>query len=403
MSQLEPIDDGVRRFRPGLMLFLCTLALAGAGFYIFQKVASKQQSPAPQTTPIEVAQIEEHIRQAPPVAPPPPPPSIHPLEGKRRLFLADGCPYRFHELTFTRNFSEQHDLPGVILRQDDPSLWKLVGVPEKEDVYRIYNADPNFPKLHRHNLTYTRVLDDGTPQDDLHPYLTLRDNDPCEWHIKKAAASQHYELYCLSGSAPFRDQSLGWTEEQEDLNRDMITATLGKNGTPSWFILEEDQKPTLPRRASHLIVIPRGDIEDLEQSEEDYEEHGHKIFRVKFETKDDEFTREAEDLSHVKLVKAIRHNDPVIDHPDFPALARFDFSQLQKLPTEDSLFPLIIPLKVALHPHLIQELSMQNTKFWQNTWEKNEDFQSLLDESDPADGRVYHGEKFTYIFVSWDR
>jgi len=396
MSQLEPIDDGVRRFRPGLMMFLCALVLAGAGWFIFQKVASKQSSTEPESPPIEVAKIEEELRAPPP---PPPPPSIHPLEGKRRLFLADGCRFRFHELTFTRNFSEQHDFPGVILREDDPCLWNFVGVPEKEDVYRIFCADPNYSDLQDQNLTYTRVLDDGLPQDDLHPYLTLRGDDPCEWHIKKAAASQHYELYCLSGSEPFTGKSLGWADEQEDLLSEVITATLGKNGTPSWFILEEDSKPTLPRRASHLIIMPRGEIEDLEQSREDFEKNGIEIFRVKFKTPDDAFTRIAEDLSHVKLVKAIRNHDPIIDHPDFPALANF---RLTELPKADPLFPLIIPLKVALYPHLIHELTIQNTKFWKNDWESNDDFQSLLDESDTADGRVYRGEKFTYIFVSWE-
>jgi hypothetical protein len=73
------------------------------------------------------------------------------------------------------------------------------------------------------------------------------------------------------------------------------------------------------------------------------------------------------------------------------------------LERQDPLFPLIIPLKVALHPHLIHELRMENTKFWQNEWESLEDFQSHLDESDLADGRIYQGDRFTYIFVSWDR
>lgn len=405
MSQLEPLDDGVRRFRPGLMILLCALVLAGAGWFIFQKVAAKQGLIETEEPVSEIAAIEEELRAPPP--PPPPPPSIHPLEGDRRLFLADGCRYRFQELTFTRDFSEQHGLPGAVLRADDPSLWKFVGVPEKEDVYRIFCADRNFPDLHEANLTYTRVLDDGTPQDELPPYLTLRGDDPCEWQVRKLSEKDQYELYCLSGSAPFTGESLGWTDEQEDLNGDLITATLGENGNPSWFILAEDEKPTLPRRASHLIVMPReideGDEEDLERSRDYFEAHGIGIFRVKLETADDEFLRVAEDLSHIELVKAIRNNDPVIDHPDFPPLASLTSLDLTRLPEADSLFPLIIPLKVALHPHLIQELTMQNTKFWKNDWERNDDFQSLLDESDTADGRVYRGEKFTYIFVSWDR
>jgi hypothetical protein len=46
---------------------------------------------------------------------------------------------------------------------------------------------------------------------------------------------------------------------------------------------------------------------------------------------------------------------------------------------------------------------MENTEFWKNDWEMLKDFQSHLDESDGADGRVYHGVRFTYIFVSWDQ
>jgi hypothetical protein len=399
MSNLEPIDDGVRRFRPGIMMLLCALLLAGGGWLIFQKVKGKQAPPVSgdeAKVPTVAGQIAE-IREEPP--PPPPPPSIHPLAGKRRLFLADGCRYRYHELTFAREFSEQHDYPGAVLRGGDPCLWHFVGVPEKEDVYRIYCADPNYPELYDKNLTYTRVLDDDIPQDDQAPYLTLRDDDLCEWKVRALPYKNQYELYCLSGSEPFAGESLGWIEDQDGLEEEMITATLGENGNPSWWILGADETPALPRRASHLIVMPRGRILNQDESEEDFEEHGHEIFRVKFETADDEFVRTAAGLNYVKLVKAIRDSDPVIEHEDFPPLASFD---LTKLPGDESLFPLIIPLKVALHPHLILELTMENTEFWQNEWEQLEDFQSYLDESDIADGRVYRGNRFTYIFVSWD-
>ena len=405
MSQLQPIDNGVRQFRPGLTMALCALLLLGGSWFIFQKVRSKQPpwESDPESTKVQ-DQIEE-IRNKPP--PPPPPPSIHPLEGNRRLFLADGCRYRFQELTFTRNFSEQHSFPGGVLRESDPCLWNFVGVPKKEDVYRIICADPNFPELHQANLTYTRVLDDNVPQDDHPPYLTLREDDYCEWEVRKLANKDQYELYCLSGSAPFQGASLGWTSEQEDLKDEFITTTLGENGNPSWWILNEDQTPTLPRRASHLIVMNRGSIRDLEQSREDFKEHGHEIFRVQFDTADDDFTRVAADLSYIELVKAIRNSDPVINHPDFPSILGNDPASLLdsqiSLENNDSLFPLIIPLKVALHPHLIHELNMENTEFWQNEWESLEDFQSHLDESDTADGRVYQGDRFTYIFVSWDR
>ncbi len=405
MSKLKPIDNGIRRFRPGIMMVLCTLVLAGGGWFIFQKVKAKQGTGTAEaeTAPPTVEEKVEEIRNEPP---PPPPPSIHPLEGLRRLFLADGCRYRFRELTFSGDFSEQHDLPGAILRKDDPCLWKFVGIPEKKDVYGIFCADPNYPDHHDKNLTYTRVLDDGTPRDDQHPYITLRADDYCEWQVRKLPNQDQYELYCLSGSSPFRDASLGWTDDQDGLGEEIISATLGENGNPSWWILGEGETPKLPPRASHLIVMNRGSIRDLEQSREDFEKHGHGIFRVLFETAEDEFTREAEDLNYVKLVKAIRDTDPVINHPDFPTLAPLDLTDLptsSNLNRLDSLFPLVIPLKVALHPHLIHELTMENTEFWQNEWESLKDFQSHLDESDVADGRVYLGDRFTYIFVSWDQ
>ncbi|MFT6864532.1 MAG: hypothetical protein ACJAVK_003100 [Akkermansiaceae bacterium] len=402
MSRLQPIDNGVRQFRPGLMMALCALILIGGGWFIFQKVRAKQAPPEP---PAEIASVAEQVEEI--RSEPPPPPSIHPLAGKRRLFLADGCRYRFQELTFTRKFSQQHDSPGAVLRENDPCLWSFRGVPDKEDVYRIFCADPSFPDLHQANLTYTRVLDDEIPQDVQAPYLTLREDDYCEWQVRKLSNKDQYEIYCLSGKAPFVGESLGWTAEQEDLKDKLITATLGENGTPSWWILPEDQTPTLPRRASHLIVMNRGSIRDLEQSRENFEEHGHEIFRVQFDTTDDEFTRVAEDLNYLELVKAIRNSDPVIGHPDFPALLGMDATAILdgqiSLERQDPLFPLIIPLKVALHPHLIHELRMENTKFWQNEWESLEDFQSHLDESDLADGRIYQGDRFTYIFVSWDR
>jgi len=151
----------------------------------------------------------------------------------------------------------------------------------------------------------------------------------------------------------------------------------------------------------------KGSIKNLEQAREDFEEHGHEIFRVQFTTAEDDFTRNAEDLNYLKLVKAIRNSDPVINHPDFPAIFGMSPADIINgqisLQREDPLFPLIIPLKVALHPHLIHELKMENTKFWKNTWESLDDFQSHLDESPAADGRIYHGDRFTYIFVNWDQ
>lgn len=404
MSKLQPIDNGVRRFRPGLMMALCVLVLLGGGWFIFQKVKNRQVDSVSTEPATKVSEEIEKIREEP--APPPPPPSIHPLEGNRRLFLADGCLYRYQELSFTRDLTEQNDHPGAVIRQGDPCLWKLVGVADKEDVYRIFCADPNFPELHGYNLTYTRFQDDDVPQDDHMPFVTLRDNDYCEWQIRKAGPKDQYELYCLSGNGPFEDASLGWTDQQEDLSSQLVTATLGENGTPSWWILPEGKSPEFPRRASHLIVMNRGSIMYQDKAREDFEEHGPEVFRVQFKTADDEFIRPAEALSYVDLVKAIRNSDPVVEHPDFPALLGMSPADLLDgqvfLERPDPMFPFIIPLKVALRPHLIQELTMENTKFWKNDWETLEDFQSHLDESDVADGRVYQGTRFTYIFVSWD-
>jgi hypothetical protein len=116
--------------------------------------------------------------------------------------------------------------------------------------------------------------------------------------------------------------------------------------------------------------------------------------------------RAAKALDYVELVKAIRDSDPIVNHPDFPALIEMNPLALLEeeisLKRKDPMFPFIIPLKVALHPHLIQEIKMENTKFWKNDWETLEDFQSHLDESDFADGRIYQGNRFTYIFISWD-
>jgi hypothetical protein len=155
-----------------------------------------------------------------------------------------------------------------------------------------------------------------------------------------------------------------------------------------------------------MIVMNRGRIKHQDDSLEDFEEHGPEIFRVQLKTADDKFVRSAEALDYVELVKAIRDSDPVVGHPDFPAFIGMSPLTLLdgelSLKRKDAMFPLIIPLKVALYPHLIQEIKMENTKFWNNEWEALKNFQSHLDESDVADGRVYQGTRFTYIFISWD-
>lgn len=399
MSKLEPIDNGVRRYRPGLIVLLSIPLLLIAAWFIVNKVRENPPSQPKTTTTAEIQKIREA----------PKPPSPHPLAGKRRIFLADGCRHRYQEFTFTRFYSTQHDHPGIVIRNNDPTLWKFDPVTEKAHVYRIYCADPNFPELHDHNLTYTRLVDDGDYLNDEPPYLTLRRDDPCEWKIHYFNENSHkdqYEIFCVSGADPFIGKSLGWMTGQDDLQKDDLTATLGENGRPAWWILPEGEAPEIPRRASHLLVMNKGDIPDLPDARKHFEEKGHAIFRVQFETEDDEFTRSAQNLDYVALVKSLRDFDPVIAHPDFPSLLSAKLEEILKgtaLPGRaDPLFPLIIPLKVAVHAHDIRELTLENTAFWFNEWESLEDFQSHLDESDAADGRVYHGEKFTYIFVSWD-
>lgn len=404
MSNLDPIDNGVRRFRPGVMMALCVFVLIGCAALVFQKVQNKQSDSDPPLPTANFSEEIEKVRRDPGL--PPIPPSIHPLEGKRRLFLADGCLYRYQELSFARNFSNQHGYPGAVIRENDPCLWNLVGIPGKEDVYRIFCADPNFPDLYEHNLTYTRFQEDGVPQDDHNPFITLRDRDYCEWKIRKAGPNNQYEVYCLSGTGPFKDASLAWTDEQEGLSSNLLTATLGENGNPSWWILPEEESPKIPRRASHMIVMNRGRIMHQDKSLKDFEKHGPEIFRAQIKTADDKFVRSAKALDYVQLVKAIRDSDPVVSHPDFPALIGMNPLALLEgeilLKRKDPMFPFIIPLKVALYPHLIHEIKIENTKFWKNDWETLDDFQSHLDESDLADGRVYQGTKFIYIFISWD-
>jgi hypothetical protein len=404
MSKLDPIDNGVRRFRPGVMMALCVFVLIGSAALVFQKVQNKQGD---SDSPLPTSKISKEIeRVRGDQSPPPIRPSIHPLEGRHRLFLADGCLYRYQELSFTRNFSNQHNHPGAVIREGDPCLWKFVGISGKEDVYQIFCADPNFPDLHEHNLTYTRFQEDGVPQNDHSPFITLREDDYCEWQIRKAGPKDQYEVYCLSGNSPFKDASLAWTDKQEDLSSDLLSATLGENGNPSWWILPKGESPKIPRRSSHMIVMNRGRIMHQDDSLEDFEKYGPEIFRVQLKTADDKFVRAAKALDYVQLVKAIRDSDPIVSHPDFPALIEMNPLALLEgeisLKRKDPMFPFIIPLKVALYPHLIQEIKMENTKFWKNDWETLEDFQSHLDESDIADGRIYQGNRFTYIFISWD-
>lgn len=404
MSKLNPIDDGKRPYRPGPLMLLCVIALAVAGGFLLSKIQGKQDVPPPVAEPTTaiVAEIREPL---PP--PPPPPPSTHPLKGLRRLFLADGSLYRFYELGFTRGLSEQHSFPVAVLEKDVPGLWKFEPVEGSPHVYRILCADENYPEEVGKNLTYTRVMSDpyvGDPKplDDKPPYLILRHEYPSQWEVRKMPHKDQYELYCRQGSKPFLGQSLGWIAEQEDLKYPAVTATLGHNGNPSWWILPPDQKPATPRRVTHLIIMPRGEVEEMAKAEQHYQEKGASVFEVDLETDEDEFTRTGGGTDLVKLIKSLQGKDPVLQHDDFPPLLTFDPLNPTKLPTSDTLFPLVIPLKIALSAGDIRELVFKDTEFYLNTWEKLEDFQSHLDESDASDGRVYKGEKFLYIFVASD-
>ncbi|YCM43232.1 hypothetical protein V2O64_18140 [Verrucomicrobiaceae bacterium 227] len=395
MSNLQPPDDGVRRYRPGPLMILGTLGLIALGWILFSVIREKQQA-TPEPV-VETKTIIEEIREP---APPEPPP--HPIIGKRRIFLADGSLYRTRELTFTRNLSTQHDFPVAVLLKNDPCLWDFQPVEGKEEVYRIFCADENFPDELGKNLTYTRLKNDpliGDVEivDDQPPYLTLRNDDPCEWEVRKMPHQNQYELYCRLGSEPYLGQSLGWMEEQEDLKYDVVTATLGQNGNPSWWILPPDQKPTTPRLVTHLIIMPRGEPEDLEKAREHYKEHGTQVFEVEIKTAEDTLTRTAGGISFLKLVRSLQGKDPVLEHDDFPPLLKFDIT---RIPSEDNLFPLVIPLKIALPPGEIREFTFKDTEFYLNTWEKFENLQGRLDESDVSDGRVFKGEKFTYFFVA---
>lgn len=189
-------------------------------------------------------------------------------------------------------------------------------------------------------------------------------------------------------------------EDQKDLKYEVVTATLGQNGNPSWWILPPDQKPTRPRLVTHLIIAPRGEPEDLGKAREHFKEHGAGIFEVEFETDKDTFTRVAGGADFVKLVKSLRGKDPVLEHDDFPPLLQLNIT---RDPTESTLFPLVIPLNIALPAGEIRDLTFKDTKFYLNTWEALENFQSRLDESDASDGRIFKGEKFTYIFVAPER
>lgn len=390
MTPLEPLDDGVRSFRPGLKFIVTILLVIGLGGWLYHATSQRHiPEPEPTESPI-IAEVEKAKL----------PPSLHPLSGKRRLYLADGARHRFHELSFAHQYSEQHSHPGAILRENDPCLWNFVAVPDEKDTYRIYCADPNYPEHHDKNLTYTRTLDHGIPQDDQPPYLTLRNDDPCAWHVKKLSHQDQYEIYCTSGQGPFENASLGWTDELEDLAENLIPATLGENGNPSWFILSESQPPNVPRRVTHVIIMPRGEIEHYDEALEHFEKHGHQIFRLRIKTAEDDLLRTAESIDQLTLLKSLNsqgQNDRIINHPDFPPLLT-----INKFIDHDeaSPFPLIVPLKIALHTHHIHELKFENTKFWINNWEHLENLQSHLDETDAADGRVYQSENFNYFFVN---
>lgn len=408
MNRLEPPDDGVRRFRPGRLIVLASLAVLLFSALIFISIKNRLTTEqAPSKAPVLIVEdVIEEIRE-------PAPPKIdpnHPLTGPRRLFLADGSLYRYQELTFTRELSSQHPHPLAVLQKNDPCLWEFLPISDRPHHYRILCADQNYPDELGKNLTYTRVLDDpligdAVLSDELPPYITLRHHDPCIWEVRRTPHQDQYELYCRLGAAPFLDQSLSWFTDQLDLNSDTVTATLGLNGNPSWWILPPDQTPEIPPRSTHLLIVPRTDLDpdDLAKASAHLAENDHDIFQVTIKTLSDQFDRSARNQSIHLFSTDLNPKDPILAHEKFPSLLSLDqlIGQATNQPTSD-LFPLIFPLGIAIHTHEIVSLDFQNLEFWQNTWEELEYFQTHLDESAPSNGRIYQGPKFLYFFTRID-
>ena len=425
MSDLNPTDNGVRRFRPGPLLIFSTAALLILGAFLAWFIRSKQSPP-----PVVVANPIEEIRKEAKV-PEPVIPSSHPLIGKHRIFLADGCLHRYQELSFERNLSEedQHPYPIVTVEGNDPCLWEFKAVEEKEHVYQIYCADSRFPEQLGKELTYTRVtrkpldipcVEDSTDLeylDDEAPFITIRDGDPCEWLVQKYPDKENlsyrdqYEIYCLGGSEPFSGEALGWIDDHEHLVHHAVIATLGHHGAPSWWILPEGEQSKPPRRATHLIINPVSGSEDddlFKKSLKHFQENSRDIFQIKMEVDGDSFVRKAATISYRDLVSELNENDPITKHPLFPSLFRIPknpiaaIEHLKSLSKEPDFFPMIIPLNLGVTVSDISQLTFENTKFYINDWEELKELQFRLDESDQSDGRIFVGEKFTYFLVHWE-
>ena len=425
MTDLNPTDDGVRRFRPGPLLMIAVVTLIAVGATLAWFIRS-QQSPPPLVEENPIEEIREEVLLPEPVNPP-----SHPLIGRHRLFLADGCLYRHQELTFERNLGgkNQHPYPVVTVEANDPCIWEFKAVPDKEHVYRIYCVDERYPDELGKELTYTRVtrkpfdipwVDDSTDiehLDDEATFITIRDGDPCEWQVKrypdKEKLSYHdqYEIHCLGGSDPFTGKALGWLDDHDYLSKDAVIATLGHNGTPSWWIVPENERPKQPRLATHLIVNPvdGSENDDLyKKSLEHFQKNNRDIFRIKMELDGGSFVRPAVTTSYRNLVSHLNDTDPVVNHPLFPSLFRIPndpiaaIEHLKNLSSEPDFFPMIIPLNLGVKVNEISELTFENTEFYINAWEELEELQFHLDESDQSDGRVFVGEKFTYFFVNWE-
>lgn len=425
MSKLSPIDDGIRRFRPGSLLTFVVISLLVLAVLLVWFIRSKQ-SPPPIVEDNPVEELREELAPPNPALPP-----SHPLIGRHRIFLADGCLYRYQELTFERNLGgeDQHPYPVVTIEENDPCIWEFRAVPDKEHVYRIYCADSRYPGELGKELTYTRVtripfdipwVDDSTDieyLDDEAVFITIRDGDPCEWQIKrypdkgKLSYLDQYEVYCVGGSDPFTGKALGWIDDHEHLSRKAVIATLGHNGTPSWWILPEDERPNPPRLATHLIInsVDEGKDDDLfKKSLEHFEENGREIFRANLTVGEDTFSRPATAIPYRSLVSHLNNSDPIVKHPLFPALFQIPenpiaaIEHLKSLSIDPGFFPMIIPLNLGVKVSDISSLTFENTEFFINSWEELEELQFHLDESDQSDGRIFVGEKFTYFFVNWE-
>lgn len=397
-------DDGVRPARFGLKTLLAAVGLAVLTTVFAVKIFGGGDSPAatPKAPPVEPSPTVIPIAE----------PSFHPLEGRRQIHSASIGRWRYAYLSWTGGLIDV-GYPLATLEHDDPCVWELVGESGRRDVYRILcrTGQANGKAA----LSYTHFAGRDFP------LATVETNDPMLWKITPiSTASDTYKIICYDDSDWHADE-LSWETDHKFRSANYPIVTVEENDPTSWLILADGAPlPTPAAPVTHVIIYPRRDIADdaletlTEWAEEiatHIEDRGNRTLKLHLWLRDgNEIKSTYAGMAFKAAAEQLRKaGDPVAGL--LPGSFSAGSNPISNLVTDAvgddrklEPFPLVLPVLSSgtLAVESIERLHFEDEGFrYNDTLEKIDDFQSLLDDSKSAAGRVFHGtDYFTYVFVN---